>query len=409
MDASTDRPAQPARPVRQLNFTLIIGVLVLASAVSIMSTDIYAPSLPDLPGLFDTGASMVKLTISLNVLMFGLGQLVHGPLSDRFGRKPVLLVAILLFSACSFACALAQNIEQLIVARMVQGFMGAAEAVICLAVFKDLFDEKQQVRALAIFGMSVALAPAIAPIIGGYVHIWLGWRFNFHLIGVLGVLTTFLIWRLLPESTTPDSGALEPARVLGNYRGLLGNRTFLVHAALVGVGMGIIYAFITGGPFFLIEQSGIPTEHFGYWQALIVGTYFIGSLAATRAVAHWATDKLLRIGLGLVLLGGIALLVLAMAGLVTPLSFVISFAVMTFGLGPVFAVAPSKAMLATNHSAGSAAALLGAGEMLVGGLAAGAVSLLPFTGAWPVVITIGGLMVATVVLTVLSAAGRGGR
>lgn len=375
-----------------------MSILVLASSASIMSTDIYAPSLPSLPAFFATGPSMVKLTISLNVLMFGLGQMVHGPLSDRFGRKPVLLIAILLFTVSSFICALAQSIEQLVAARMLQGFMGAAEAVICMAVFKDLFDEKQQVRALAIFGMSIALAPAIAPIIGGYVHVWFGWRFNFYLIGILGAVTTFLIWWLLPESSSPDTGALRPARVLGNYRALMMDKQFITYAGMVGVGMGIIYALITGGPFILIQQLGIPTEQFGYYQAFIVAAYFIGSLVSTRAVNHMETGKLLNIGLGLVLLGGVCFLALVAAGRVTPNAFTLSFSIMTLGLGPVFAVAPSKAMLATNRSAGSAAAMLGATEMMVGGVAAGAVSLLHDGSAWPVGITIAGLMVATVVL-----------
>lgn len=381
-------------------FVLIISILVIASSISIMSTDIYAPSLPSLPALFNTDASMVKLTISLNVLMFGFGQMIHGPLSDRFGRKPVLLGAILLFTLSSFICALANSVEQLIFARMLQGFMGAAEAVIGIAVFKDLFNEKQQIRALAIFGMSVALAPAIAPIIGGYTHIWLGWRFNFYLIGVLGIITTFLIWRLLPESASPDVGALAPARVLGNYRALLLNKTFITHAGMVGVGMGILYAFITGGPFILINHLSIPTEQFGYYQALMVAAYFIGSLVSIRALNHMESGRLLNIGLGLILAGGVCLLVVIASGMVTANSFTASFSIMSLGLGPVFAVAPSKAMLATDRSTGSAAAMLGAIEMTVGGLAAGAVSLLHDGSAWPVGITIAGLMVITVFLAV---------
>ena len=380
-----------------------MSILVLAGSASIMSTDIYAPSLPDLPLYFGVSPSAIKLTISLNVLMFGVGQLIHGPLSDRFGRRPVLLIAILLFTVSSFACAFAQSIEQLIAARMLQGFMGAAEAVICMAIFRDLFDEKQQVRALGIFGMSVALAPAIAPIIGGYVHVWFGWRFNFHLIGILGAVTTLLIWKLLPESSSPDAGALRLSRVLGNYRALLTDARFVAHAGMAGAGMGIIYVFITGGPFILIQQSGVPVEHFGYYQAFIVATFFIGSLVSTRAVNHMKTERLLNIGLGLVLIGGVCFLALAVAGWITPRSFTLAFSVMTLGLGPVFAVAPSKAMLATNRSAGSAAAMLGAVEMVTAGLAAGAVSLLHDDAVWSVAITIAGLMAATVALAGVAA------
>jgi len=381
-----------------INFRLIIGVLVLASSVSIMSTDIYAPSLPHLPGFFGTHAAMVKLTISLNVLMFGLGQMFHGPLSDRFGRKPVLLGAIALFTVFSFACALAQSIEQLIIARMLQGFMGAAEAVVGMAIFRDLFDEKRQVRALAIFGMSIALGPALAPIIGGYVHVWLGWRANFHLIGAGGVLATVLIWKLLPESAAPDPGAIKFKRVIGNYAALITDKKFLTYAGLVSVGVGIIYAFVTGAPFILISQLGVPTENFGYFQALIVGAYFVGSLASMRLATRMQTGRLLGFGVALVLAGGGAFITLALLDAITPASFAASFSVMTFGLGPVFAVAPARAMLATTRSAGSAAAMLGACEMTVGGLAAGAVSLLHGDTVWPVGLPIAVLMLAAAVL-----------
>lgn len=380
------------------SFRLIIGVLVLASSVSIMSTDIYAPSLPHLPALFEADAALVKLTISLNVLMFGVGQILHGPLSDRFGRKPVLLGAIALFTLCSFACALAQSIEQLIIARMLQGFMGAAEAVVGMAIFRDLFDEKQQVRALAIFGMSIALGPATAPIIGGYVHVYLGWRANFYFIGAGGILATVLIWRLLPESSAPDPGALKLKRVIGNYAALITDKRFLTYAGMVGVGMGIIYAFITGAPFILIDQLGIRTERFGYFQSVIVAAYFVGSLASMRLAGRMPTGRLLGLGLALVLAGGGAFLILALIDAITPVSFAASFALMTFGLGPVFAVAPARAMLATERSAGSAAAMLGACEMVVGGLAAGAVSLLHGDTVWPVGIPIAVLMVAALAL-----------
>lgn len=369
-----------------------MGILVLASSASIMSTDIYAPSMPHLPAFFGVDASIVKLTISLNVLMFGLGQMVHGPLSDRFGRKPVLLGAMALFTLATFACAFAQTIGQLVAARMAQGFMGAAEAVVGYAIFKDLFDEKQQVRALAIFGMSIALAPAVAPIIGGYIHVWFGWRFNFYLIGALGILITILIWRLLPESSRADVRALQPARVFGNYRALLTDRRFIAHAGMAGVGVGVIYAFVTGAPFILIDQLGVPTEQFGYYQAAIVVTFFIGSLISTRAVNIMPTEKLLNIGLGMTLFGGGCLIAVIAVGNMTATTFTVAFSVMTLGLGPVFAVAPSKAMLATTRSTGSAAAMLGATEMVVGGMAAGAVGLLHDGTAWPVGVTIAGLM-----------------
>ncbi len=222
-----------------------------------MSTDLYAPSLPYLTDFFGTTPELIKLTISLNLLMFGFAQLIYGPISDRFGRRPVLLWSIALFSVASLACGFAQSIDQLLVARMLQGMFAAAEAVICLAVFKDLFTEKEQVKGFAIFGMSIALAPAIAPILGGYIHVLFGWEYNFYLTAGVGVLTAILIYLLLPESTTPDPHALKLKSILHNYRSVVSNKVFITYGALSGVALGLIYAFVTGAPFILITYFGI--------------------------------------------------------------------------------------------------------------------------------------------------------
>ena len=396
MDARKSSP-RPRQVTTRPNFLLIMCLLVPASSVSIMSTDIYSPSMPALPALLGTNASMVQLTISLNVLMFAVGQLVHGPLSERFGRRPVLLGAMLLFTLAGIACALARDIGQLITARMLQGFMGAAEAAVGLAILADLFKKKQQVRALAIFGMSVALAPAIAPLLGGYVHVYLGWRFNFYLISALGALCVLLLWLRLPESTTPDPDALRPARFFGDYLDLLRAPRFLAYAGMLGAGTGVLYAFITGAPFVLIQQLGVATEHFGYYQAAVVAAYFIGSLAAMRAVRHMPSGKILQLGLAGMLLGGACLLALHLTARITPPAFTFAFMLMAFGLGPVFAVAPSKALRATARSAGAAAAMLFAIEMGLGGLAAGAVSLLHDGSPRPLALTIGALMLGLLI------------
>lgn len=380
------------------NFTLILSILVLAGSASIMSTDLYTPSMPHLPAYFDTTANLVKLTISLNLLMYGVAQLFHGPLSDRFGRRPVLLFSILLFTLFSGACAIAETIGQLIVARMLQGFTGAAEAVICLAIFKDMFDEKQQIKAFAIYGMAIAFAPAIAPILGGYIHVLFGWRMNFVLIAAIGLLTTILIWALLPESSKPDPQALQPRRLLGGYAYLITNRQFLIYATMLGVSMGMIYAFVTAAPFILINRFGVPTENFGFYQAIVVTAFFIGSVIAIRVADRWDANKLLNLGLVVMVVGGVGLTALIFIGGLSPASLTVSFSLIAFGLGPIFAVVPAKAMQVSERGAGSAAAMVGAFEMGISGLAAGAISIFHDGTARPMGITIGALVFGVVLL-----------
>ena len=355
---------------------LVVTILVLASSVSIMSTDMYAPSLPDLAKEFDTTPTKVKLTISLNLLAFGLAQLIHGPLSDRFGRRPVLLWSLACVVVGCVMCVLAQTINQLIIARVFLGLVAAAEAVIGLAIIKDLYDEKQQVKALAFLGMVIAIVPALAPILGGYLHVAFGWESNFIVIAFMAVFAAGVIYRFLPESGVPDANALQLRRVGKEYWRLLHHAEFLSHTLLLGVSLGLIFVFVTGAPFVLIEYLGVPVEQFGYHQAAIVVSFFIGSLLASQLADRWSAEKLLNAGMAFILLGSLFLFVLIVVGKVSPKSLVLAYSVMTFGMGPMFAVAPSRALRSIKSNAGSASALLSGLEQITAALSGVAVSVL---------------------------------
>ena len=363
----------PAPPPR---IGLVVGILVLASSTSIMSTDMYAPSLPDLATWFDTTPTRVKLTISLNMLAFGLAQLVHGPLSDRVGRRPVMLVSLVAVAVLCIACAFARTIEELIAARVLLGLAAAAEAVLGLAILKDLYDERRQVKALALLGMVIAVAPAAAPIVGGYLHVAFGWQSNFYVIAAMALLAAAVVARFLPESTVPDPRALEPRRVLRGYAGLLRNADFLVHTTMLGIAMGLIFGFVTAAPFVLIEHLGVATERFGFYQASIVLAFFLGSVLASRLADLWPGERMLGFGVALIALGAAALAAVVLGGFLSPARFAGAYSIMTFGMGSLFAVAPSRALRSVDGQAGTAAALLSGIEQTMAGAVGVIVSVL---------------------------------
>ncbi|MFT5505767.1 MAG: DHA1 family bicyclomycin/chloramphenicol resistance-like MFS transporter [Gammaproteobacteria bacterium] len=372
--------------------------MVLAESGSIMSTDLYTPSLPYLTDFFSTTPELLKLTISLNLIAYGVAQLIYGPLSDRFGRRPIFLTTIILFAISSVACGLATTIDQLLIARVFQGFFAAAEVVMCLAVFKDLFTEKEQVKAYAVYGMAIALTPAIAPILGGYIHILLGWEFNFFLTALVGVLTTILIFYLLPESTIPDPHALKVKSILQNYGAVFSNKTFLVYGGLAGVALGFIYAFVTAAPFILITHFGVETQHFGYYQAAIVVAFFLGSLLATRLADNWQSIKVLNIGLLIAVTGAMMVTGLIFIGGLSPNSLTFAYMFIAFGIGPVFAVVPTKAMAAVEKSIGSAAGAFGCMEIGLSGIIAGMVSVIHDDTPGPLGLVIGLTAIGGVIL-----------
>jgi len=367
-----------------------------------MSTDLYAPSLPYLTDFFGTTPELIKLTISLNLIVYGFAQLIYGPISDRYGRRPVLLGSIALFALASIACGLAQSIDQLLVARMLQGLFAAAEAVMCLAVFKDLFSEKEQVKGFAIYGMAIALAPAIAPILGGYIHVLLGWEYNFFLTAAVGVFTAILIYLMLPESTVPDPHALKLKSILQNYQMVVTNRTFFIYGALAGVALGLIYAFVTGAPFILISYFGVEVEHFGYYQAVIVVAYFLGSMLSTRLADRWQSLHVLNLGLVFTVVGALLVVGFVFIGGLSPYTLAFAYLFIAFGIGPIFAVAPSKAMSAVERSAGSAASVFGCLEIGLSGLIAAMVSVFHDDTPGPFGVVIGLTAVLAIILGVLA-------
>ena len=374
-----------------MNKRIVVFILILASSLSMMSADLYAPSLPHLADIFGTSAGNIKLTMSLNVLAYALATLIHGPLSERFGRRPVLLCGLVSFTICSLFCAIAQNIEQLIIARIFQGISAAVEGVLVLAIIRDMFEDKDQVRVMAIFGLITALTPAVAPVLGGYIHVFFGWRMNFQLLFVLGLAVSWAAWYFLEETSVKNLNAFSLKIIVKDYGGLLQNKQYLKYCIISGAGLGVFFAFITAGPFILIENHGLATERFGYFQIILVVGYMLGSYAATRLVQTMPIHTILNRALGILILSAVAILVLTFNNDETILSLGIAMFFISLGTGPIFATTPTLAMEAARSSTGSAAAMLVTFEMGFGALAALSVGILHDGSSRPFGLTIAGL------------------
>ncbi len=363
---------------------LIPALLIAASSASVLSTDLYAPSLPHLPALLATDAPTVTLTMSLNLAAFALAQLIHGPLADRFGRRPVFMWGMAAFMVTALAAAAAQSIGQLIAARILMGTAASVEAVIALAVIRDLYDDIGAVRILAIYGMVIAIAPAIGPVIGGFVFVWAGWRANFLLLAVTIALVFAMAARWLPETAAQvDHRALEWRRMAGGYGALLANRTYMGFALALSFGLAGVFAFVTGAPFVLIGRHGIATQYYGFFQMAIVAAFFIGATIANRAVGRIDARRICALGVAIAVAGGVALIgVAALAE--SPWSITAAASLFAAGLGPLFAAAPVLAMgAARDIGGGVSAAMIGALEMGGGALGALAVGLWADVTSWP--------------------------
>ena len=349
--------------------------------------------MPHLSEYFSTTPAVVKLSLSLNALAFGLMQLVYGPASDRFGRRPTMLLGMVGFTLVSLACAAAQSISQLIFIRIFQGVFSAAEAVLVYAIIHDFFKDTHRVRAMAVYGMAIALAPATAPIIGGYVHVLLGWRANFLLITLFGAITSVIVWRVLPETSTPSRDTVHPGRIARDYAGLLANRHFMNYAIMTGAGSGTIFSMVTAAPFILISNLSVPTQYYGLFMTGPVLAYMISNMITQKIADRVPVSVLLRVGLIVAAMGALGLAAMVFSGHLSTIGLTLFFCVTTFGMGPVFAIAPMKAIDATDRPTGVASAMVNTIPMVMAAMASVSLSVFHDGTARPLAGTIMGLMV----------------
>jgi DHA1 family bicyclomycin/chloramphenicol resistance-like MFS transporter len=341
---------------------LIIGFLMLQP----LSTDLYLASLPSLATVFDTPAATVQLTLSMFVIGFGGAQLVIGPLSDRYGRRPVLLAGLALYVVASLLCALAPGIGLLIAARFLQALGCCSAIIIARAIVRDAYAPDDSARVIARASTWLSLAPLLGPILGSYLQVGFGWRAAFVAHALLGAGLLAAVLARLPETNThKNARATELAGLLANYRLVLGAREFWAHALPGALSYGAIFAFISGSSLLLIRVLQVPTAWFGYCFAFGVSGYLSGTIVCRRLLPHFGQAGTLRIGSALSLAAGALFLVAVGSGL-AHWSLVVGAMFLTMGAhGINFPVAQSGSVTPFPQQAGTAAGLMGALSMAI--------------------------------------------
>ncbi len=368
----------------------IIAVLALLAAFAPLSIDMYLPALPAIAAELGGGMEGAQLTLAAFFLGMAAGQLVHGPLADRYGRRRPLFAALILYIGASVLCALAWDMGWLVALRLLQALGGCAGMVISRAVVRDLSDRMDPVRMMARLFLIMGVAPILAPLLGGWVAAWLGWRAIFGLLALVGVAALVLSWRFLPETLPPERRRRVPVRQIArDFGGLLATAPFMAAALGSGCAIAGMFAYIAGSPFVFIELAGVAPENFGWlFGAGAVGIIGCGQLAGPMAqrlgrprvyglallglgLAGVAAAASVAMGLGLWALYAALLAYLCMLGLALP-------------LGAILAITPFP------HMAGTASALIGTLQFALGALAGLALALLHDGTALPMAAVMAG-------------------
>lgn len=375
-NAGRNRTLSPAQ------LLILLGSLVAFGPLAI---DLYLPALPAIGRGLHASAAQVQLSISVFLAGFSVGMLLYGPLSDRYGRRPVLLWGIGLFVLASLACMVAQSVEQLIGARVVQALGGGAASVLARAVVRDTYAPTEAIRNLSLMAMITAIAPLLAPVLGSQLLEWSGWRATFAAVLGWGVLSWAVVWRYLAESLPPEKrGTLSMRRAFAIYGEIVrdGGAVGLLLAG--GMSFAAMFAYITASPFYFIELAHFSPQAYSGIFALNALGIFAANWVNSRAVRHHGPATMSLIGTVLAV-GGAAILwvgAIQPQGLVWVITGLLLVVSMTGLLG-----ANCVGMLMGRYpdNAGAAAALFGASQFGLGMLASTAVSYAHDGSAMPMV------------------------
>jgi DHA1 family bicyclomycin/chloramphenicol resistance-like MFS transporter len=340
----------------------LLALLAALVALGPLSVDVYLPAMPTMMAALDTDIRHMHLTLSSYLTGFALFHLACGPLADRFGRKPILIGGTVLFVAACVGCSLSETIDELVFFRFIQGVGACVGPTLARAVARDIFGPTRAARALSLIAMMMALAPAIAPAMGGVMMLWLPWPSIFVFLAVYGIAMIMLIHVFLGESL-PQRQSLHPLSILVNYGTLLRSPMFLMATFASGFLYAGFLAYLASSGFVYIDMLGVPVEYFGLTFITSVLGYMTGSGLSARLTNSYTSEQIVLAGAALAAVAagtvwiGAQLLPDSIAVMMLPMMFY------CMGIGLMLPNAMAIALSPFPYIAGTASALLGFVQM----------------------------------------------
>ncbi|WP_227010563.1 multidrug effflux MFS transporter [Pelagibius marinus] len=345
-----------------------MGILIAVTALGPLALNILIPAMPGMVAVFNTDYTTIQLTLTLYLFGVAISQLFMGPLSDRFGRRPVLLGGILVFLAGSLMAALADSILLLIAGRIIQAFGGCAGLVLGRAIVRDTHSREESASMIGYITMVMVVAPMIAPLLGGHLDQWFGWRSTFFTVAGVGVVALGFAWVLLHETHHDRHVATGPLDMLRGFPILLRDRGFNGYALNVSFTTAVFFSFLAGAPYIMVELMGRPSSDYGNYFVLNALCYMAGNFLSGRLATRIGPERMVFSGSSAALAGTALLSALALGTEMTPLALFGPVMLVGLGNGLSMPSATAAAISRRPDLAGTASGLLGFTQMMIGAL-----------------------------------------
>ncbi len=367
-------------------------MLIALAVISPFAFQVFLPSMPGLVDDFGASPAAVQLTASVYVGAFAFAQLGYGPLSDRFGRRRVILTGLAVYVTAPLICATAESIEVLVAGRALQAIGGCAGLMLARVIARDLYERNRAAGVIGFVTMVTALVGSATPILGGWVNVLIDWRASFWITSALGLVVFVITLLWLPE-TRPKGTADNVVATFRRGFQLLRSPVFVGYAGHGACTLSAWYAMLTGLPFIMVDVLDQPTTAYGVYFPLLSLGYMVGNLVTSRVAQSWGAHCLIVVGVGLALSACLAMVVWNLAATPVPLALFLPLGLIAFGHGMSQPGAMSGAIGVVPALIGSAAGFMGFGQWLIAGVTAQLVGMIQNGTIWPTMATVIGFTV----------------
>lgn len=378
--------SNPIAPrITHLSKTLIV-LLAATSALGPAAMQILLPAIPVIRDAFAVSTEVAQLTLSLSMLAIAMGTLVYGPMSDKYGRKPVMLAGLLVTLLGSILCYLSHSIEMLILSRFVQAFGGAVGLVLARAIVRDVYGAQEAARVIATLVMVMVVIPMLSPALGGELMHLFGWESVFVVIAVMTTLVAVLLSTRLPETLIDPVPFQGVGSMLRNYLRLFHSRVFCGYAFCVTFVSVVFFAFISAAPEIMVSVLHRPPTEYGYYFIMVPAGFMAGNYVARYFGRSYSMNQMIGLGASVASFGIILAIVLQLAGLHQPIALFAPVALAIFGNGITLPNAQAAAINEFPQFAGSASGLTGFLQMAFSAVAAQLVAFIYNGTVYPLLI-----------------------